>query len=326
MSDAVTQPGWVPIRVYQRTSRTMVDWCFLGQERFSDPFFEETINRCLRHPFALLFRHQTPIEALEELEPLAPPSGFIFHMSRCGSTLVSQMLAAVPSNIVISEAVPLDDLLRANRQQPALAEERRIRRLRGMVAALSRPRNQGERHVVIKFDCWNTFDLPLIRRAFPNVPWVFLYRDPVEVLVSHRRMPGSQIIPGALDPQMLGLSQAQLAAMPFEEYGAFVLARICQAAADYVDERATLINYRQLPDVVTSCLLDTFQVDYPPEALARMRDATRYHAKNPIFEFTADSQAKREAAGESLRALAERVMRPSYERLEAINRAQFVHM
>lgn len=37
------------------------------------------------------------IDALADLEPGPEPSGFILHMSRCGSTLVTQMLAAVPS-------------------------------------------------------------------------------------------------------------------------------------------------------------------------------------------------------------------------------------
>jgi hypothetical protein len=36
------------------------------------------------------------------------PDGFVFHMSRCGSTLVAQMLAVVPDHVVVSEAEPLD--------------------------------------------------------------------------------------------------------------------------------------------------------------------------------------------------------------------------
>ena len=34
-------------------------------------------------------------------------SRFVFHVSRCGSTLVSQMLAAVPQHLVLSEPVDL---------------------------------------------------------------------------------------------------------------------------------------------------------------------------------------------------------------------------
>jgi len=37
---------------------------------------------------------------------LGRPAVFIFHMSRCGSTLVSQMLASVPRNLVVFGSAP----------------------------------------------------------------------------------------------------------------------------------------------------------------------------------------------------------------------------
>ena len=58
-------------------------------------------------------QQRTSIEALSELPPGVPIAGFIFHMSRCGSTLLSQALAAFESNIVVSEAAPLRSILPA---------------------------------------------------------------------------------------------------------------------------------------------------------------------------------------------------------------------
>src|SRR5687767_15028620 len=101
--------GWVPLRFLTREGGTFVDWAYLGNERLTDPFFEQTITRCLADPANLLFRHETPIEVLRELYEEhrgIEPNGLIFHMSRCGSTLIAQMLAAVSRNIVISEARP----------------------------------------------------------------------------------------------------------------------------------------------------------------------------------------------------------------------------
>ncbi len=94
---------WMPIRVYQEQGEPMLDWAYFGSARFVEPFFEDTVAKVLRRSFSLLFRQQTPLSILDELQLLAPgvaPTGFIFHMSRCGSTLVSQMLAALPQNIV----------------------------------------------------------------------------------------------------------------------------------------------------------------------------------------------------------------------------------
>jgi len=91
--------GWVPVQVNWQREGPVVDWCYLGARRFTEPFFEQTIHDCMRQPFNLLFRHQTSIEMLAELREIKPglePSGFIFHMWPSGSTLISQMLAALP--------------------------------------------------------------------------------------------------------------------------------------------------------------------------------------------------------------------------------------
>ena len=154
----------------------------------------------------------TPLDALAELQaadPGLPPTGFIFHMSRCGSTLVAQLLAALPQNIVISEAGPVDAVLRANWYDPNITSAQRIAWLRALLSAYARPRH-GEQHFYVKFDSWHTLELPLIQAAFPDVPWIFLYRDPVQVLVSHQRQRGSQMVPDLLPPQWLGLDPPAL--------------------------------------------------------------------------------------------------------------------
>src|SRR5688572_7060783 len=115
--DLALLDGWVPFRLFSRGGEPWVDWVHLGDARFTEPFFEQTIRRCLRHPADALFRHQTPLTALSELyrqRPGLTPAGFVFHWSRCGSTLVAQMLAALEQSTVISEAGPLDAVLRAN--------------------------------------------------------------------------------------------------------------------------------------------------------------------------------------------------------------------
>jgi hypothetical protein len=73
-----------------------------------------------------------------------------------------------------------------------------------MVAALGQAR-AGESRLFLKLDCWHVRDLPLFRRAFPDTPWVFLYREPVEVLVSHLRRRGVQMIPELVPSARLGL-------------------------------------------------------------------------------------------------------------------------
>ncbi|WP_224249882.1 sulfotransferase [Hyalangium gracile] len=314
---------WIPIRLYPRDSRFFVDWCHLRGLRLTEPFFDETIERCLRHPFSLLFRPQTPVESLLEpsgLEPSLRPRGFIFHLSRCGSTLVSQMLAALPRNVVLSEAGPIDSVLRAHLRVPGVTEAQRIDWLRGIVAALGRQRQAEEQHLFIKFDAWHVLELPLLQRAFPGVPWIFLYRDPVEIMASHQGHKGAHMLPGVLEPGLLGLGPEPLKTMTLEEYGARVLGRLCEAALSAWRERlspALLVHYRQLPGAVLNSLPAHWGVDFTPEELERMREAALLDAKNPVLPFQDDTAVKQQTLKPAAREQVERWVRPPYEALEA---------
>jgi hypothetical protein len=317
--------GWLPIRLYWQDAQLIVDWCFLGERRFSAPFFEQTVAACLRHPFEALFRHQTPFEALGELyeeRPGIAPSGFIFHMSRCGSTLVSQVLAALPDAVVLSEPNPIDQVLRAIQRNPALCDDQRVAWLRWLLGALGQPRAGGERRLFVKFDSWHALDLPLIARAFPDVPWIFLYRDPVEVMVSHQRERGAQMVPGmvlsmrqALGPDALNLS--------LDAYCARVLSEICGATLRYSAlGHGRLLNYAQLPDALWSEILPFFGVAPEADGYDVARRATAVHAKRPTEPFAGDADEKRAAASPELRAEVARWVLPHYQQLEALRLAQ----
>ena len=245
----------------------MVDWAFLDELRFTDPFFEQTIGRCLRHPASLLFRHQTSIETLAEFAAMRPglkPSGFIFHMSRCGSTLIPQMLSSLRQNLALSEPGPVDSVLRAHFRWPQITEGERIQWLRGLVSALGQARH-GERHYIIKFDSWHALFLPTILKAFPDVPWIFLYRNPVEVMVSHHIQRGAQMVPGLIQPELFGMRMEELTTLSLDDYCSRVLERICRAALGAVGSgNGLLINYAQLPEAVWPELMRHWNLQFSP--------------------------------------------------------------
>jgi hypothetical protein len=318
--------GWVPIRIHWKPDGLKVDWAFLDDLRFTDPFFEQTVGHCLRHPANLLFRHETSMATLAELNessPGLPPAGFIFHGSRCGSTLISRMLAALPENVVISEASPIDAVLRSHLRDPAITEEQRILWLRGLLNALGQRRHAEEKSMFVKFDSWHTLFLPVIQRAFPSVPWIFVYREPVEVLMSQSRQRGGQMIPGVLEPAIFGWDEPSLRRMSLSEYGGRVLARIGEAALEEARAgRGRLVNYRQLPGVVWPSLMRHWGEDCAeqmPETVARV---CRFHAKNPALIFEDDAQAKNRAAPEGMRLFARQWLDGVYQQLETVRLAQ----
>jgi Sulfotransferase family len=312
--------GWVPIRIYWQNSRPFVDWGHLGTRRFTEPFFAHAINPCVQHPADLLFRHQTPLDNLGEIaatRPSVPIVGFIFHMSRCGSTLLSQMLAASPANIVLSEAGPIDDVLRGQFRNAGITEEQRVQWLQWLVSVLAWRRHPAEKNVFIKFDCWHVMLLPLIQRAFPTVPWIFLYREPLEVMASAEKQLGGQMIPGVLQPGLFGWDMDAVGRMQLYEYAARVLARLCETAYTHAQaSNGKLINYRQLPTSIWPALMEYWRVEFSPDETAQMLAAAQWNAKNPVLPFEADSQAKRDSVSPQFRALTQQWLDGVYQQLE----------
>jgi hypothetical protein len=314
--------GWLPVGTSWQRDGLYLHWSYFGEQRLREPFFEGSVQRCLFKPFNRLFRYTTSITRLPEwlhAHPPLPPSGFIFHMSRCGSTLVSQMLAALAHTVVISEASPLDAVVRARHARPDLSEDQHVLWLTWMVGVLGQARGGDERHFFIKLDCWHTLALPLFRRAFPSVPWIFLYRDPVEVLVSQLRMPGTQMIPGIIGPNLFGMEPTH-GTHRSEDYYARVLAKICEPVLRHFSEGAgLLVNYRQLPSALWTMIMPHFRVPCSDRDRAAMAEATRFDAKTPSLPFAPDTEAKQQEATAATRAVADEWLGDLYHRLEALH-------
>lgn len=318
--------GWTPVRVSQRETGPMVEWCHTAGIEFDDPFFDQTLERCMRNPFRLLFRQETTLEeVLLRLadHPGIAPSGFVFHGSRCGSTLITQMLTRVPSTLCLSEAGPIDTILRADRIRPGVARADQIDWLRAVVAALAQPRRPGQRHLVVKLDAWSILQLGLVRAAFPAVPWIFVYREPVEVLVSQLHHRGYHMIPGSLAPADVGLAPGDAERLRPEEYVAHILSRLYRAGMDgHVPGRSLLVDYRDLPDAVPDAIAPLFGIEIDGPARGAMLAAAGRDAKNPVVPFEADGAAKRGAASAAVYEAAGGEVADAYNRLRSAHGAQ----
>jgi len=315
--------GWLPSRAAWHAGELLVEWLYFGGRPLREPFFENSVARCRHKPFNRLFGVATPIGALTAARGRqVQPSGLIFHMSRCGSTLVAQMLAAMPQNRVVSEASPIDAVVQARQVRPDLSEAEHAAWLGGIVGAFGQFGGGAERHLVLKLDAWHTLALPLFRRAFPRVPWVFLYREPVEVLVSQIRQPGIHTVLGLIDPDAFGID-ASLAPPAPEDYRALVLAAICDGVLQHggADE-ALFINYRQLPSAAWTAMMPHFGLPCSDDDRALMAQAARYDAKKPYSEFVDDGDAKHRAATPAVRAAAAARLGERYDRLESLRVAR----
>ncbi len=312
--------GWVPFHVPRSSDQFCVLWSRLGTERFRDPFFEQTLTTAFLHPLHLLLQRVTSLEQLVEIAERAPerrPTGFIYHVSRCGSTLVAQMLARLDRAIVLSEARPLTSALEDHR----LSAADRLRAFRALVRLYGRGTGD-EMAYFIKLDARNLLDWPAITAAYPEVPRLILHRDPVEVLVSNLANQQAGLMPGQIDPAKLGPPPRALAGP--EDYATFVLSRFYAGAVDAARAPGSLLlDYRALPAATTASVARHFGLSLSAADLAAMQAATGVYSKDASQRaaFAPDSAAKQAEADAATRALAAEWLAPHYQTLVALGAA-----
>lgn len=320
----------VGLSLSPRSGGLSVEWRDFGDLPMTDPFFRATLKKAI----ALEDRSENFETDWEIISHLArrpeglPFSGAIFHMARTGSTLVHRLLSKTGQVLSLSEPGIIDRALTVTANWTA---EERNPVLRELVSVLARPRRSGERHFIIKMtDATPNILLPSFRGAFPEVPWIFIYRDPVEVMVSILRQPTGSMGQWLRRPvqfaSRLGMPALAGRTVSREEFVARTLRRFCAAAVEAA--RATrpgrflAVPYTRLPEAIWETIAPHFGIALSPEDRASLQAEARYSAKSrDDKEFTPDSEDKRDAATPEVRALAERHVMPMIEELKALPQA-----
>jgi hypothetical protein len=295
---------WFPVALDGET----VGWRHLPG-RFSEPFFGDTLRA---QPRADRLVCHTPYDRLGQVGDTLAPSVFIFHSSRCGSTLLAQMLAALPQCVVHSEPPAADDFFSRHGDDP---QAHAVPLLRQLFGALGQRRGADDTHYIVKLDCWHMRHLPLLRAAFPDTPSWFLYREPAAILASHRRQRGPQMVPGLVPGVLPPAVSARIEPWDLEAYCAAVLRHIFGAALAHAGQ-LRLLDYRQLPGVVWEDLLAELGLAPTPDQLEALRARSRFHAKTASQVFSGDPAPQREAAPHLPQLLAG--LAPLYAQLEAL--------
>lgn len=314
--------GWLPVDAVVVEGQPGLLWMNMDGVDLAEPFFQQTVDRLRSEHFAGEERF-TELDTLVQLEKTfdsVPPSGFIFHSSRCGSTLVANACRAIEGSIVLSEPPAVDKLVARFITD---ADDRTKEMLysiflRATVAALGQRRTGRERHLFIKFACCSVSQIERIRRIWPNVPWVFLYRNPIETIVSNM-----QNLPSWLQDEdhrvlasIVSASAAEVAAMTREELCARAIAAFYTTAHRVANDRALLLNYDQLSP---ANVLEFFAV-VPTAAEMEIiaRQSQNYSKATPAAArtFVADTEAKHLLATDLIRELAATWANQPYQLLE----------
>src|ERR1051325_976989 len=298
--------GWLPVDAVVVEGRPGLLWMEMSGVSLSEPFFQQTVERAKADGKSELF---TEFDALLQLEPLldsVEPTGFIFHSSRCGSTLVANACRAIANSIVLSEANAIDKLIaRFITDSDGIKESLYSVFLRTTVRALAQRRNAAEQHLFIKLACCSFAQIERIIRIWPRVPWVFLYRDPIETIVSNI----ADVPPWLKDNDRRVLASIIGASpndMDLEELCARTIGSLYSKAHSLANENSMLLNYNQLSVPVISSVLSFFKVNPSAEELETIARAGSVYSKevSGTRAFIADGGAKQKLASERVREAA----------------------
>lgn len=319
--------GWMPVDAVVENGRPGLAWMDMSGVNLAEPFFQQTVdNLKAKHPDRReVFTEFDTLIQLEKTFDSVSPSGFIFHSSRCGSTLLANACRAIDGAIVLSEPPAVDKLIVRfiTDVDQTVKETLYSIFLRAVVSALAQKRSDDERHLFVKFGCCSVSQIERIRRIWPNVPWVFLYRDPVETIVSNMRN-----LPAWLQDEdhrvlasIIGTSPDDVAAMTKEELcarsiGSF-FATAC-GAHRVANDRALLLNYNQLNLTEIANVLEFFGVKPAATEMDNIARQIQKYSKAASGEraFVADAEAKQLAATDLVREMARRWANSSYQLLE----------
>ncbi len=318
--------NWYPKRITWGGGAPSLKWQYVGEREFAEPFYLDTLSRALSDREMDKLYKETPLSVLDTFaeQPVSnSPDGFIFHMSRCGSTLLANMLRCHPGHLVISEASPLDEILRCQFKDASITSSQREKWFKSMISIIGQQRLRRHKRYFIKFDCWHIAAIPFIRKLFPDTPCLFSYRLPAEVLASHHALEGNQMVPGLIDARWYTQEPAATQAMSHLEYGIWVMEQILEhALMAGKNAPMLLVNYSELPEGYEQRVAPYFNIPYEDINVAELSQVRVGHSKNIGERYSDDKQKKQLIAQNIYREAQLERVNALYSALESLRAEQ----
>ncbi|MFG4003644.1 sulfotransferase family protein [Flavobacterium aquidurense] len=282
--------NWIPVKLIEKDNEIYFEWIYLANLKLADPFFDESIAKCKSHAYnskqcKVVSTVENLIDWSNELISVELKS-LVFHVSRCGSTMLSQSLATSSENIMISEAPIIDQILRSD----LFSLEKKTSLIQSVLKLLGQKRFPEQKHLIIKLDAWHIFKSAYLRSIFTDIPFALLYRNPTEVLKSHQKMMGMHMVPNLLPSQIFGISVKEVHDLSFQQYGGLVLEKYFQGFLDFyeMDQNVVMLNYNEGMRAVVEKFVSFINVQYSNGELEKMYDRLKRHSKNESAVFAGD--------------------------------------
>jgi hypothetical protein len=249
VSSAAPDPLMGMVPRFTDVERRQVGFISAGAARFSEAFFDESIMKLAEGGAA-----RTCELGFDDLRravgsQVPAPAGLIFHVGRCGSTLLTKMLMHDRTTMSLSEPTAIGlvhwDAFTVPDRRPV--DEQVLLDLLVVFDRFAAARGQ---RPVAKLSSWETADSARLLELLPDVPAVFVHRPPAEVVASQladepawgRQLASDRLTIERWAPQVAALSPD---ASKAEVYAA-IWASLVSAVLDAPRSRVLFVGYADL--------------------------------------------------------------------------------
>ena len=287
--------GLLPVEMHGDSHE--ITWVDFGDMHLRETFLEISAEELIQSiPETLTV--VTDLDVLEQPDLYAdslPPAGFIFQIGRCGSTLLAKVLSKLGRHIVIKEPPLIEQVLGVEFEW--LFKDSRPAYFRSLLNVYGHKRLPEHERFFVKLSSNHVKRMGMIRRLYPGVPWLFLYRNPLET------------IPTSLDGPAWNVRNKDTpegsfeTALPIEtvkrmsdvEFSVQVEASSFRIAIENICDHCLFVDYTQLRPENIPDILRLFDLDVTKEELAEMVEPFGFYSKSDAesVPFKSDSALKR---------------------------------
>lgn len=299
----------------------------IGRRSFSRPLFDDVVDEdCASGPAQQGLRFFLPADAIlktpSDMPPEAP-TGLIFHVGRCGSNLLCNLLIRVPRVVVLREPEFFNALFltlgsEKDPERRARLEAVATKLLRGLAHGVRQDDLGQPRPCVVKFSSWNALFAEELMRRLPRTPSVVVVRAPWETVASYLQEP----------PYWYGYNQDQKDLFEAARYFASNWSAITACALRLPAARTLIVSYRELaanPRAVVKRVCRLFGLGPPPIESATMSTVMKAYSKSDGFQaFEAAGQHSRQKLNPDLQELVTKITASSWAAL--LERTPHAHM
>jgi hypothetical protein len=260
------------------------------------------------------------------------PNAFVFHESRCGSTLVANALAAMEpeSTRVYSEPWPLISAVRlCGFDGNDCPRGRAVELLRDVIYLMGRTNDENEEHLFFKIQSIGTKFIQVFLEAFPDTPWIFVYREPVQIMMSqfsHGTRSANCVrqlhdIPEGKIEDIEKMDKS-VETLTSAEKCALHLSLLCESVIEafHYSSNGWAVNYENLIEkLIYEVIPEHFRITMTSERAENIRMISGTYSKGrgrKKHEWKEDSTEKERNASPEIRAAADLFLQDVYYELE----------